>query len=174
MTTMQNSPPTQAGDAADHETRNATFRSVARRWPSGVAVITTLDELEDRHGLTMSAAIALSLEPVQFPICVDDNSNTLPVLLRRGKFCINFLAEGQESITLRFASKRGLKFEDFRYDELDRNSAVLDGIVAYADCAVRSVYDGGDHRIIVGLVVDMALRDGRPLTYQAGRFCGVN
>jgi hypothetical protein len=86
MTTMQNSPPTQAGDAADHETRKAVFRSVARSWPSGVAVITTLDELGDRHGLTMSAAIALSLEPVQFLICVDDNSNTLPVLLRRGKF----------------------------------------------------------------------------------------
>jgi 3-hydroxy-9,10-secoandrosta-1,3,5(10)-triene-9,17-dione monooxygenase reductase component len=171
--TVPDSLPTPGRHAGDHEAK-AVFRSVAGSWPSGAAVVTTQDHEGARHGLTMSAVIALSLEPVQFLICVDDNSNTPPVLRRSGKFCINFLAEGQEDIALRFASRKSLKFKDLRCQELESRSAVLDGIVAYADCQLKSVYDGGDHRIIVGLVVDMARHEGRPLAYHAGKFCCVN
>jgi 3-hydroxy-9,10-secoandrosta-1,3,5(10)-triene-9,17-dione monooxygenase reductase component len=146
------------------------FRAVAGHWPSGVAVITTTDKTGAPFGLTMSAVTALSLVPVQFLICVDDNSNTLPALLESKAFCINFMAHGQESVAMRFASKKGMKFEGLGFQTLESGSLLIDGVAAYAECRVAAVYDGGDHRIVVGSVIDMALLGGDPLTYFGGQF----
>jgi flavin reductase (DIM6/NTAB) family NADH-FMN oxidoreductase RutF len=37
--------------------------------------------------------------------------------------------------------------------------------IAWVDCRLRNVYDGGDHGIFVGEVLAAGTRDGAPLLY---------
>ncbi|MBB4235894.1 flavin reductase family protein [Rhizobium esperanzae] len=152
------------------EVARDVFRSIAGHWPSGVAVITSVSETDGPVGLTMSAVMSLSVEPLQFLISVDNKSNTLPSIISSGRFCINFMAQGQEAIAMRFASKKGEKFEGLPSRQLESGSVLIEGVLAYADCEVGAVYDGGDHRILVGRVTDMALLGSVPLAYFAGKF----
>jgi 3-hydroxy-9,10-secoandrosta-1,3,5(10)-triene-9,17-dione monooxygenase reductase component len=165
MSNIESSAPTPESIAA-----KALFRAVASHWASGVAVITTLGADDVPSGLTMSAVTSLSIKPMQFLICVDDRSNTLSPLLESGQFCINFLAHDQESIAMRFASKLGRKFNGLSSKKLRSGSILLDGVLAFADCKVSAVHEGGDHRIVIGEVIEMAAFGGEPLTYFAGAF----
>lgn len=154
----------------DRANAKAIFRSVAGSWPSGVAVITARDGTGAPVGLTMSAVMSLSIEPIQWIISVDRKSNTLPAILDSRRFCINFMAKGQQDTAMRFASKTGGKFTDIPHQRLQTGGLVLTGSMAYADCEVAAVHEGGDHLIVVGSALDMALMGGEPLIWWAGGF----
>jgi len=51
-------------------------------------------------------------------------------------------------------------------------SPVLDGALAWIDCRHHAEHDGGDHTIVVGRVLDLAVRehDGAPLLFYRGGF----
>ncbi|MBJ3776728.1 flavin reductase family protein [Acuticoccus mangrovi] len=150
------------------------FRTIAAAWPSGVAVVTTVDRHGRPKGLTMTAVTALSLEPQQFLICVDDGSSTLAPLLDAGRFCINFLGKGQEDVARLFASKREDKFGALGWSLDAIGMPAIHGAVAQAGCDVVAVHDGGDHRIIIGGLRAAAISGGAPLLYHSGRFLDVN
>jgi flavin reductase (DIM6/NTAB) family NADH-FMN oxidoreductase RutF len=42
---------------------------------------------------------------------------------------------------------------------------VLDGCLAWLECRTWATYDGGDHTIVVGEVLEMGAVDGEPLLY---------
>src|SRR3989442_1370034 len=60
-----------------------TFAEIMASFPSGVAIVTTLDEAGEPKGLTTSAVASVSAEPPLLLVCVDFTSRTLPAL-RRG------------------------------------------------------------------------------------------
>ncbi|MGV6876380.1 flavin reductase family protein [Pseudochelatococcus sp. B33] len=151
-----------------------TFRACAAQWPSGVAVVTTIDRDGYPRGLTMTAVTSLSLEPQQFLICVDDRSSTLKPLLEVGKFCINFLGNGQEQVARLFASKREDKFDAVSWFVDPVGMPALDGAVARAGCEVVAVHDGGDHRIIIGGLRAASVSGGAPLLYHMGKFINID
>ncbi len=81
------------------------FRRIAGHWLTGVAVVTSMAKDEHPVGLTMSAVTSLSLDPAQFLICIDNRSETLPVIAESGNFCINYLRDDQEEIASSFAQR---------------------------------------------------------------------
>jgi flavin reductase (DIM6/NTAB) family NADH-FMN oxidoreductase RutF len=52
---------------------------------------------------------------------------------------------------------------------------LIEGTLGWFECEVWREYDGGDHTIFVGRVVDMDLSDpdGEPLVFFAGRYGAV-
>jgi 3-hydroxy-9,10-secoandrosta-1,3,5(10)-triene-9,17-dione monooxygenase reductase component len=149
------------------------FKSVSSQWPSGVAVITTLCEKGRPHGLTMSAVISLSLEPMQFLISVDKRSATLPIIKRRGRFAINLLSKSQEDVGMRFASKSEDKFSRLDYRLSALGLPVIEGAVATISCDIYSVLPGGDHELIVGDVIDIEHFGGDSLIHYKRAFHSV-
>src|SRR5689334_3760128 len=81
----------------------AIFRRIAGNMATGVSVVTTVDADRRPFGLTMSAVVALSLDPALFLICVNERSESLTAMLASSLFCINVLACGQEETSQRFA-----------------------------------------------------------------------
>lgn len=146
------------------------LRAAAGYWPTGVAVITTLDAEERPYGLTANALTSLSVNPPQVLICVDRRAASLPVILASRLFCVNFLAEGQEDVARIFASKQDYKFGDFDWHRLPNGLPVIDGSLAQIGCEVVAVHDGGDHRIIVGSVAHIGIHGGNPLVFFRGAF----
>ncbi|MEW6634029.1 MAG: flavin reductase family protein [Pseudomonadota bacterium] len=141
------------------------FKTVSSHWPSGVAVITTAAGDGTLHGLTMSAVIALSLEPMQFLISLDKTSNTLPMLKETRRFCINFLSREQQDICMLFASKAADKFASVSHRLSDMGLPIIEGAVSCISCDVNSIIASGDHEIMIGDVRDMEHFGGEPLIH---------
>ena len=48
---------------------------------------------------------------------------------------------------------------------------MLDGIISYVECNKEYIYEGGDHSIFVGRVINLKiLSDEKPLLYYKGEY----
>jgi flavin reductase (DIM6/NTAB) family NADH-FMN oxidoreductase RutF len=146
----------------------ARFRELAGSFPSGVTIITTIDDDGLPRGLTTQAFIGLSTEPPLVLVSLDRTSRTLASLRRSGVFVINVLKAGSEDISTRFATKADDKFAAVRTvpSALARGAPVLvDAITAYMECTVANVIEEGDHVMFVGSVEGGRVLGGAPLLY---------
>ena len=149
------------------------FRSIMGRFPTGVTVITAAhgDRL---HGMTANAVTSLSLDPPMVLICVDKTAQAHELLRDAGAFAVNILGEHQGHVSRLFAVSeepeagrlRGVAFT------LGRTGApILADCVAYVECRVRDVADGGDHSIFMGEVVaEGVVDDAPPLVFHRGQY----
>ena len=148
----------------------ATFRVIAGHWVTGVAVVTTVDAAGNPYGLTVSAVSSLSIEPIQFLVCVDNRSESLPALMESGLFCINYLSDKQQDLSKRFARKISSKFADLSYRRLPNGLPLLEGGLGFVACRVAAVFPGGDHQIIIGQVEYAEASGEEPLVYFRGGY----
>jgi 3-hydroxy-9,10-secoandrosta-1,3,5(10)-triene-9,17-dione monooxygenase reductase component len=149
---------------------SSAFRVLGGHWVTGVAVVTTFDRHGAPFGLTMSAVTTLSIDPVQFLICIDNRSSTLAAMLQSGLFGINYLAAGQADLSRRFASATPDKFSGIPHRRIPTGIPVLNGCLAFAECAVHAALPGGDHRIVIGNVQSLLIRGGEPLVHFRGEY----
>ncbi len=154
-----------------------SFRKASGRWATGVSIVTTSDPDGEPFGLTMNAVTSLSLDPPLYIVNVDVSSDTLAPLLNSGSFCINVLAAGQQELSNRFAQKGDNKFEDIPYSTGATNAPQLGGALMSIDCRVNAVHDGGDHKIVVGEVVEIVTDEDpatkKPLLYYGGSYASL-
>jgi flavin reductase (DIM6/NTAB) family NADH-FMN oxidoreductase RutF len=146
------------------------FRAALGRFVSGVTVITTLSEDGQPAGLTVSAFASLSLEPCLVLACIDKRASLHESLYEGKHFAVNILAEDQEHVSRRFASKEQDRFNGTGYSEGANGAPLLDGALAYIECRVVHVYPGGDHTIIVGEVETVRIAEHKPLAYYRGGY----
>ncbi len=147
---------------------HASFRSVLSRFPSGVTVITTQDE-SGPAGFTCQAFFSLSLRPGLVAFAAASDSRTLRRIRRSGSFAVNVLSHDQESLAHGFASKAGEKFDGIPWHP-GALCPILEGALAWVECTLERVHDGGDHALGIGRVVQMGATDGRPLVYFRGGY----
>ena len=134
-----------------------------------VSVVTTIELFGQPYGTTVSAFTSLSMDPPMVLVSLDAGSSLLSMIERSGAFGVNVLAAEQAELALRFASKGPGRFTSIPWSN-EQGAARLDGVAAWIGCTVADVHDGGDHRILLGHVVDVAATDREPLTYHARTF----
>ena len=61
----------------------ATFFAIMGAFPTGVTIVTTMDQNGEPKGLTSNAVASVSAEPPLMLVCVDKRSNTLEALRAR-------------------------------------------------------------------------------------------
>jgi hypothetical protein len=83
----------------------AIYKQVMGSFPSGVTVITTLDDDGQIVGLTASAFSSLSMDPALVLFCPNYSSDSYPVLIKNKRFAIHVLSGGQQSEAYAFARK---------------------------------------------------------------------
>ena len=66
------------------------------------------------------------------------------------------LTESQKDVSARFGSKEPDKFAGIDWSPSPLGSPVIDGSLAYIDCTVASVHDGGDHFVVFGAVQSLS------------------
>jgi flavin reductase (DIM6/NTAB) family NADH-FMN oxidoreductase RutF len=148
------------------------FLEIMASFPSGVGVVATLDGDEPR-GLTTTALSSVSADPPLLLVCVDVTSRTLPTLLARRGFVVNFLRSGRDELARLFASKAEHKFDGVPWRPSPGGLPVLhEDAVAWAECTTEREIEAGDHLILVGRVeAGAALRpDEAPLLYYRRRW----
>jgi 3-hydroxy-9,10-secoandrosta-1,3,5(10)-triene-9,17-dione monooxygenase reductase component len=146
------------------------FREVFGRFATGVAVITSAGPA-GAGGMTANALCSLSLDPLLALVCFENRARTLPIVREAGRFGVNVLSAGQESLAGVFASKlpEAEKLEGVEH-RLEHGAPIIERALAWAVCEVRELIAGGDHTICIGRVTAMGLGDGEPLLWYAGTY----
>ncbi|MBB5078951.1 flavin reductase family protein [Nonomuraea endophytica] len=150
------------------------FKTLAGSLPTGVTVVTSLAGTGRPAGLTSGAVCALSADPPLMLVCIGRGSRTLTAIESSGAFCVNVLDAGSASLSERFAGGGDGKFDGIAWRPGRHGVPVLtQGTVAHAICEVLETVSGGDHLIVIGLVVEGAReREAAPLLYHRRRYAG--
>nr|WP_042193110.1 flavin reductase family protein [Kibdelosporangium sp. MJ126-NF4]CEL20572.1 Nitrilotriacetate monooxygenase component B [Kibdelosporangium sp. MJ126-NF4]CTQ89483.1 Nitrilotriacetate monooxygenase component B (EC 1.14.13.-) [Kibdelosporangium sp. MJ126-NF4] len=141
------------------------FKAALAHFPSGVTIVTAVDDAGIPHGLTASAFCSVSLDPPLICVCVARSARCHPVFLRHDQFAVNFLRPEHTDLAMTFAGKREDKFTGGPFRQTDQRTVVLDDALAVLECVVHSRHDGGDHTILVGEVRRAVLTAGEPLVF---------
>lgn len=149
------------------------FRTVLGQFCTGVTIITTIDDGVS-VGFACQSFAALSLEPPLVLFCPTKTSRSWAAIERSGVFCVNVLAEEQQSTCARFGSRDPDKFAGIDWTESPLGSPILTGSLAHIDCTLETVHDGGDHWVVFGRVASLSeIREERPLLFYRGQYTGI-
>jgi flavin reductase (NADH) len=157
--------------SSDHRVVDgATFRGVMSSFPSGVGVVTTVDESGTPRGFTCSAICSVSLDPPLLLVCVDLRSGSLRAIRHSNGFVVNFLGKDAADVSQVFATPHADdKFGRVAWQPNGCSGLpVLDAdALAYADCRLEREILAGDHAILIGCIRDGGVPDPshRPLLY---------
>lgn len=150
----------------------SVFRKVLGHFPTGVTVVTTVEEGAP-VGLAVGSFFSVSLEPPLVGFCVANTSSTWPHIAATGHFCVNVLADDQSELSGRFATKGGDKFEGVDWQPAWVTGApMLPGCLAHIDCTLGDTFEAGDHTIAIGEVkmLDVVRADSGPLLFVKGAY----
>lgn len=155
--------------------REGDFRTLMSLFPTGVAVIATLDGARRPWGMTCSSLCSVSLNPPMLLVCVRTGSPTLAALERTGAFSVNLLHDSARDVAELFASGDPDRFRRTAWHLPDAAAGphLLDAAHAVGDCRVDGVRQAGDHTIVFGRVFRVSVRTGHappPLLYGLRRY----
>ncbi|AOW95053.1 monooxygenase [Rhodococcus sp. WMMA185] len=140
---------------------------------TGVTIITTLDDGKPA-GFACQSFAALSLEPPLVLFCPTKASRSWAAIESSGVFCVNVLAEEQQSTCARFGSREPDKFAGVDWTLSPLGSPILTGSLAHIDCTLEGVHDGGDHWVVFGRVSSLSeVKEERPLLFYRGQYTGI-
>ncbi len=150
----------------------AEFRSLMSRFPSGVTVVSTLDEQGMPHGMTVSAFSSLSMQPPLVLVCIDASATMSDVISRASHFAVSILSEDQQELSRRFSdAAMEQRFAGVPIATGAGDVPILLGAHAVVQCRRVSVHAGGDHIILIGEVIGGSSgADTRPLLYHRGAY----
>lgn len=147
------------------------LRHALGHFASGVVVVTGVDD-QGPAGLTCQSFMSLSLDPPLIALAPSRASRSWPRIAATGAFCVNILSEDQEELGRTFAVSGGDKFADVAWTEASTGSPRLEGVLAWVDCRLHDVHDGGDHLLVVGRIVELGTDTGDPLVFHRSGFGG--
>jgi len=146
------------------------FRSACGKFSTGITVVTIIGEDGQPYGMTANSFTSVSLDPPLVLICIDRKAAILPRLESARFIGINVLAEDQTAISAQFARRGVNRFEAAGWFAGQTGVPLLEGLLAYFECALSQVIDGGDHRIFLAEVRHLKCFEGRPLLYFASAY----
>jgi flavin reductase (DIM6/NTAB) family NADH-FMN oxidoreductase RutF len=147
-------------------------RALMSCFPTGVAVVSSLDPQARPCGLTCSSLISVTLTPPTLLVSVHLRSSTLAAAQRLGGFAVNLLPARAREVAELFASGRPDRFQLVRWRP--RGSLGLPWLVddcsGWAECALSELFVVGDHALMVGRVIDAQSTSEVPLLYGFREF----
>lgn len=130
------------------------FRRTAGLFATGVAVVAVQVDGAIR-GMTANAIISVSLEPPLMLVSVQKDAHWLEYLRRSAGFSINILNERQADLS-RFFANMWPEPEPPAFGFLPWTGGPrLEGAVGAIACQTYEFIEGGDHWLVLGLVVDL-------------------
>ena len=146
------------------------FRKVLGHFATGVTVVTTRQRSGAPWGFTVNSFTSVSLSPPLILLCVDHGIESFRVMAEAEHFAVNFLAEDQEDVARRFATKSADRFRNLAYSEGGHGSPLLAGCLGFVECRKIASHPHGDHTIIIGQVLEAEAHGGNPLLFYRSSY----
>lgn len=150
---------------------NNEFRRCLGSFVTGVTIVTMVDAGNVPQGVTISSFSSLSLEPPMVCFNLGKASYLHGKILNSDAFNVNILAAGQEGLSRKFAERNDNRWDGVGYTKGTHGCPVIDGVSAVIECLTENIYNGGDHSIVTGHVVNLKVFDNKkPLAYYRGGY----
>jgi len=152
------------------------FRQVMGRLAGGVTIVATVDDSGAAHGMTVNALTSVSLDPVLVLFCCERDASLHAPVLASGRWTVSMLTAEQGQLSGWFATRERHGTDQFAdlptWSGANTGVPILAESLAWLECRTWATYDGGDHTIVVGEVLDLGLGDGEagPLLYYASEY----
>lgn len=134
------------------------LRAAFGMFATGITVVTA--GRRNPRGMTANSFTSVSLEPPLVLVCVLREAAMHEAILHGKSFAISVLSAEQELVARYFANRRRPR-GDHEFDSVDCTAGRHTGVpivcdaLAWVECGLAAVYDGGDHSIFLGSVLDI-------------------
>ncbi|SHL53827.1 NADH-FMN oxidoreductase RutF, flavin reductase (DIM6/NTAB) family [Pseudonocardia thermophila] len=161
-TGLADGPPEASVSASPEE-----FKQAVSAFPTGVVVVSTIDEREKPVGFTSNAFASVSMTPPLVGLFVARSSRTLRSLRRSDVFAVNFLNVSAEHVAARFASPADDKFQAVDWvPGIGGVPLLRSASLAIVECEKFDLIPTGDHELLLGRVVRATRnQDEEPIVY---------
>lgn len=147
----------------------AELRRAFGLFATGVAVVTARRRDGTPLGMTINSFASLSLSPALLLWSLSRQSRSHADFLGAEHFAIHVLEEAQQALCRQFAASPERRFDGVELESGLGGLPLLRDCLARYQCRTVQHHEGGDHHIIVGEVVDIDSRPGRPLVFFQGQ-----
>lgn len=151
----------------------ALFRLACGRFATGVAVLATRAADGIPHGLTINSFSSISLDPPLVMVAIAHDCSILEHFGENGFYAVNILREEQIDLSIRFAELPEGRFTGIAWLPGLVGAPLIEDALAVLECRTVQSVEVGDHRVLIGEVVDMRIGDGRPLVFFSGGYTGL-
>lgn len=149
-----------------------SFKEAMANYPTGVTVVTAIDENDNPIGLTVNSFASVSLDPLLILWSIDKRVSTYESFQKVDKFAVNILSDNQADIAALFASRNSDRFASCEWTLSANHLPIINGAAATLRCNVFKRIEAGDHTIIIGEISEITVEKKSPLVYH-GRKMGA-
>ena len=146
------------------------FRQALGSFATGVTILTTLGKSGEKVGMTVNSFNSVSLDPPLILWSLDRKTNCFDDFVDAESFAVHVLAAEQQDLSQRFASVGNDRFHDLECPQGLSGIPILPQCSAYFECTSEHLYEGGDHVILVGRVVNFVDNQLPPLLFYRGQY----
>lgn len=146
------------------------FRRALGMFATGVTIVTTTAADGTPIGITANSFNSVSLDPPMVLWSLANNARSLPAFSDSTHWNVHILSNEQEALSNRFARAGEDKFSGLEMDTQPSGAPLMPGCSARFQCKNAFKYDGGDHTIFVGEVVQYDSSALPPLLYVTGGY----
>ncbi len=147
------------------------IRSAFGRFATGVTVVTTVGANDRKVGMTASSFNSVSLDPPMVLWSAGTQASEYEVFANCDKFAVHVLSEKQTDLSNRFATPDIDKFEGVDWQLSSNNLPVLPDCPLCLQCETVASHQASDHKIIIGLVIDVDFgSEEPPLLYYGSAY----
>lgn len=146
------------------------FRDALSTFTTGVTIITTRAADGSPIGITANSFNSVSLDPPLVLWSLAKSAYSLPAFTHAGHWNVHVLSVEQEALSGQFASRGEDKFAGVALDQGVNEIPLLQHCTARFQCRTTFIYEGGDHVIFVGEVLDFDKSTLPPLAFQSGQY----
>lgn len=147
-----------------------SFRKVLSTFTTGVTIVTTRDVTGVAVGITVNSFNSVSLQPPLVLWSIAKTARSLQSYENAKLWAVHILSADQESLSNRFARSGEDKFAGVDVDIGQGGIPLLRGCSARLQCKSSFRYDGGDHVIFIGEVIEFEHDPVAPLVFQLGKY----
>jgi flavin reductase (DIM6/NTAB) family NADH-FMN oxidoreductase RutF len=137
------------------------FRDSMRLVASSVSLVTARDAAGNWHGMAVTSAGSLSMDPPSMMVAVNRMASIYPVIDASGYFTLNLMDESHAALLEPFARSdlRDRRFVDDAWVPAGLSGPVLTGALCSHVCKVAETHDFGTHTVFFGTVDDVIMHD---------------
>jgi flavin reductase (DIM6/NTAB) family NADH-FMN oxidoreductase RutF len=149
------------------------FRDALGLFPTGIAIVTTVDAEGQPAGITVNSFTSVSLEPPLILVSVARTSRNFDLFNVVNHFAVNLLREEQRAISSAFASPTADRFGSVRHRPGHGNAPLIEAHLVAFECETYARYEGGDHVLLIGKVLNLSTDlnlPPKPLLYFRGQY----
>jgi len=158
---------------ADQRIDSRQLRNALGSFATGVTIVTTRAPDGTPIGLTANSFNSLSLDPPMVLWALAKTSKSLPAFGAASYFGVHILAADQQALANLFATRGADKFAEQDLDAGPGGIPLLRGCSARFQCRTAHQYEGGDHMIIVGEVIEFDHFDRPALAFHGGAYANL-